>query len=89
MSWVSRIKDLYRRLSHPKRSEAELDEEVRSYLEVMVERRMARGLTREDAERATRLEFGDLGRVKEKVRESRWGPKSKHHFEMSAMRCGR
>jgi len=48
---------LRRRLRHPERSEAELDEELQSYFDVMVERQMSRRLTREQAERAVRLEF--------------------------------
>jgi predicted permease len=73
MSWASYIKHLYRRLRHPDRSEAELDEEVQSYFDVIVERRISRGLSREEAERAARLEFDGPGRVKEKVREARAG----------------
>ena len=73
MSLASHLKHLYRRLRYPARSEAELDEEVRSYFDVMVERRISRGLTREEAERAAKLEFDGPGRVKEKVREARAG----------------
>ena len=73
MSWASHLKHLYRRLRHPDRSEAELDEEVRSYFDVIVERRMSRGMTREEAERAARLEFDGPDQVKEKVREARVG----------------
>ena len=73
MSWASQIKHLYRRLRHPRKSEAELEEEVQSYFDVMVERQMLRGLTREEAERAARLEFGSPNRVTEKVREGRAG----------------
>lgn len=73
MSWASNLKHLYRRLRHPDRSEAELDEEVRSYFDVMAERLTSRGLTREEAERAARLEFDGPDRVKENVREARVG----------------
>src|SRR5580698_4681883 len=73
MSWVSHIKHLYGRLRHPERSEAELEEEVQSYFDVVVERQRIRGLTREEAERAARLEFDGPDRVKEKVREGRTG----------------
>jgi predicted permease len=80
MSWVSRLKHLYRRFRHPDRSEAELDEELQSYFDVVVERRMSRGLTREEAERAARLEFDGLGLVKEKVREARVGAEIETSF---------
>jgi predicted permease len=73
MSLASHLKHLYRRLRYPDRSEAELDEEVRSYFDVIAERSMSRGLTREQAERAARLEFDGPDRVKEKVREARVG----------------
>jgi predicted permease len=73
MSWASYIKHLYRRLRHPGTTEDELDEEVQSYFDVMVERRISRGLTREEAERVARLELDDRSRVKEKVREARFG----------------
>jgi hypothetical protein len=37
------------------RSEAELDEEVQAYFDIQVERRIAQGLTREEAQRSARL----------------------------------
>ncbi len=75
MSWLMSLlslgKHLYRRLRHPKESEAELAEEGQAYFDIMVERRVAHGLTREQAERAVRLQFEDADRAKEKVREAR------------------
>ena len=50
--------------------ENELDEELRFHLEQQVEKHVRGGLTREEALRRTRLEFGALGRVKEDCRES-------------------
>jgi predicted permease len=73
MSWARRFKHLYRRLRHPAGSEAEFQEEVQSYFDTIVERRMLLGLTREQAERAARLEFDGPDRVREKVREARVG----------------
>jgi predicted permease len=70
---ANHIKHLYRRLRHPGRSEAELAEEVQSYFDVVVERQILRGRTREEAERAARLEFGGPDQVKEMVREGRAG----------------
>ncbi|MEA2540221.1 MAG: hypothetical protein QOH35_1587 [Acidobacteriaceae bacterium] len=51
--------------------ENELDEELRFHLEQQVEKYVRAGLTREDALRRTRLEFGGLGQIKEDCRESR------------------
>ena len=50
--------------SHARRQE-ELDEEIRAHLEMAIRDRMARGETREEAERAARREFGDVTTVRE------------------------
>jgi hypothetical protein len=73
MLWASHLKHLHLRLRHPDRSEADLDEEVQSYFDVMIERQMSRGLTREKAERGAKLEFDDPDRVKERVMDARVG----------------
>ena len=52
--------------------EAELDEEIRTHLRMAVEERMARGESREEAERAVRREFGRVGHVKEAAKAA-WG----------------
>jgi putative ABC transport system permease protein len=53
-------------------SEEELETELRSHLEMAVEERVERGETREEAERAVRREFGNVGLIKEVTREM-WG----------------
>ncbi len=68
------LSDLFFRLRSLLRREAvenELDEELRFHLEQQVEKYVQGGLSREDALRRTRLEFGGLGQVKEDCRESR------------------
>ncbi len=62
-----RIRSLFRRTA----VENELDQELRFHLEQQVEKYIRSGLTREEAMRRTRLEFGGLGQVKEDCRESR------------------
>ena len=64
---VFRFRSLFRRGA----VENELDEELRFHLEQQVERHVRSGLTREEATRQTRLQFGGLGHVKEDCRESR------------------
>jgi predicted permease len=49
----------------------ELDAELASHLRLGVEERMARGESREDAERAARREFGNVTHIKEVTREVR------------------
>src|ERR1700746_276901 len=53
------------------RLEAEMDEELRAHFERQVEKRMASGLTREEATRRARLEFGGYEQLKEECREAR------------------
>ncbi len=50
----------------------ELDEELAGHMRMAIEERVARGERREDAERAARREFGNLGVVTEVTREM-WG----------------
>src|SRR5262249_2494642 len=58
-------------LRRNKRQE-ELEEEVRSHLEMAKQDRVARGEDQREAERAARCEFGNVELVKEMTREA-WG----------------
>ncbi|HXJ96913.1 MAG TPA: ABC transporter permease [Terriglobia bacterium] len=62
-----RLRALFRR----KTVEAELDDELRAHFERQVEKYVQSGLTREEALRRTRLEFGGLDQVKEECRDAR------------------
>ncbi len=73
MQWARRAAHLIRRFLHPGRIEGELDEEVQGYFDIQVERRMLQGLSRDQARRETRLEFGGAEVAKENVREVRVG----------------
>lgn len=55
-----------------KKREAELEEEVRSHLEMAARERVERGEANGQAERAARREFGNVGLVKEAARDI-WG----------------
>lgn len=55
-----------------KKREEELDEEVRSHLEMAARERLERGDTEKEAGRAARLEFGNVGLVKGVTRDV-WG----------------
>ena len=50
----------------------ELDEELRTYLDMAIEEKMKQGMSREDAARWVRLERGSLGVAKETVRAAGW-----------------
>src|SRR6266699_1459714 len=58
----------WRRKTH----ETELDEELRTHLSMAAQTRMERGVDPEEAERAARGEFGNVGLVKEATRDA-WG----------------
>src|SRR6266851_5057823 len=58
-----------------KRREAELEEEVRSHLEMAARERVERGDTAEEAEHSARREFGNVELVKDVAREM-WGWRS-------------
>jgi predicted permease len=60
-----------RALCHRTAVEVELDEELRFHLENQVEKYIQSGLTREEAMRRTRLEFGGVDHIKEDCREAR------------------
>src|SRR5258708_1931735 len=55
-----------------KKREGELDDEVRSHLEMAARDRVERGEAKRDAEHASRREFGNVGLVKE-VTWEQWG----------------
>src|ERR1700761_4540597 len=52
--------------------EQELDDEVRSYLDGLVDGKMRRGVPREQAVREARLEIGGVDTVKQAVRDTSW-----------------
>ena len=65
--WILRLRSLFRR----GRVEQELDEELSFHLEQLVTSLMRRGLTRDEAVRRARLEFGGIDQVKEEHRDAR------------------
>jgi macrolide transport system ATP-binding/permease protein len=65
------LKRLYQRLRDPRRAEADLDEEVRSFYDTMKARRVDQGLAPDEAHRITHADYGPPARVIEQVRDSR------------------
>jgi hypothetical protein len=55
-----------------RRQDADLDDEIAAHFRLAVADRLERGQSREEAERAARVEFGNVVRVKEDVRDA-WG----------------
>ena len=63
--FAKRFRSLFRR----RRQEADLDEELRSSLDMIADRFAAQGMSPAEARRAARLEFAGLEQVKENVRD--------------------
>ena len=61
-----------RRLFRKGRSEGELDEELRGFLQMAAEEKIRQGMSRKDALRAVRLERGSFEVTKEVVRTAVW-----------------
>ncbi|HYT75662.1 MAG TPA: ABC transporter permease, partial [Vicinamibacterales bacterium] len=70
---MTRIARAVRNLFRGKDDDRDLDRELRAYLAFAIDEHMRRGLTREAAERAARIEFGGIDQVKESVRAVRAG----------------
>jgi len=67
------LRHLLRNLFRRTKVEQELDDEMRSWVEMRADEHEAQGLTREQAVRAARLETGGVEQLKEEVRDVRLG----------------
>src|SRR6266481_182112 len=72
MPTLRTIVDGLRSLFRKQRVDAELDEELRGFLEMAAEEKMKQGASRKGALRAVRLELGNIEAAKEVVRDARW-----------------
>ena len=72
MSLLSNLAGGFRALFRKQRTEREMDEELRSYLDAAVQGRVRSGLSPDEALRAARVEMGSVEAVKEQVRSVGW-----------------
>jgi putative ABC transport system permease protein len=72
MRWRQELSFIIRRVIHRRRAERELDEEIRSHLEMEIEQNIADGMSPEEARLAARRSFGSLALSKEDSR-AMWG----------------
>ena len=72
MAAVNRIIAGFRALLGKKRIERELDEELREYLNTVIEQKMSSGMSRDAATRAARAAIGSVEAVKDDVRDVAW-----------------
>ena len=69
---LNRLMSGLRALIWRSRNERALDDELRAYLDIAIERKIADGLTREAATRAAAVEIGSLEAIKDRVRDVGW-----------------
>src|SRR5215471_5538252 len=73
MRLFAKARSFLRNLFLARRLEADLDEEVRAHLEMLVEEKICAGMPLNEARRAAQLELGGMDQVKEQVHEVRTG----------------
>jgi predicted permease len=73
MPLFMRARSFLRSLFSSHRVEADLDQEIRSHLEMLIEENIRQGMSADEAQRAARIELGGIEQVKEQVREQRVG----------------
>jgi putative ABC transport system permease protein len=73
MRLLSYAKSFFRFLLHRQRIDADLDDEVRSTVELLAEEKIKSGMPRDEALRAARIEVGGVEQVEEEVRSRRAG----------------
>jgi predicted permease len=73
MRWMVRTRSLLRNLFQREQLDQDLDHEVSSYLELLADQKISRGMSREKALREARLELGGAAQVKDEVRRTRFG----------------
>lgn len=73
MSLTSRLRSLWRNITRRSQVEQDLDDELRTYVELVAAEKVERGEHGDQAIRKARLELGNVNSIKEQVRESRAG----------------
>src|SRR5437016_7730304 len=73
MPLFAKGRSFLRNLFSSERVDTDLDQEVDSHLEMLIEENIRAGMPPEEAQRAARIELGGIEQVKEQVREERLG----------------
>jgi predicted permease len=73
MALLLKARSFLRNLFFSRRVDGDLDEEVQSHLELLIEENIRAGMSLHEAQRAARIELGGVEQVKEQVRDSRTG----------------
>src|SRR6266481_6199586 len=73
MPILVKARSFLRNIFLPHRADVDLDQEVRSHLEMLADENIRAGMPPHEAQRAARIELGGVEQVKEQVRDSRTG----------------
>jgi predicted permease len=73
MRLLSRIRSILRNLLRKRQVEAQLDEEIRAYVDMRADEKIAAGMPESEARRSARVEIGGVEQVKQAVRGHRAG----------------
>lgn len=73
MPLAPKFRSLARNLFSPRRVESDLDQEIRSHLEMLTDENIRAGMPPEDARRAARIELGGVDQVKHRVHDVQIG----------------
>src|SRR6478672_7439771 len=73
MSLPSRLGCFFRNVARRRKVEADLTDELRSFIQLSTDRKMKQGLSETEARRAALVELGGAEQVKELVRDARFG----------------
>jgi len=71
MNWLRKIQLRFRTLLGKQRLEAEMDEEMRSHIEMQTQENIDAGMKSEEARYAALRQFGWVGSIKEDCRDQR------------------
>ncbi len=75
MKLWSRVRSAQRNLIHKRQVEDQLDDEVRVYVDLVTDEKIAAGMSAAEARRTAIAEFGGIEQVKQAVRDDRSGAK--------------
>src|SRR5215472_5213504 len=73
MPWLARLRSLGRNLLRRAAADRELDDEVRSVVDLLADEKAARGLPPDAARRAAKVELGGVEPLKARLRGARAG----------------
>jgi predicted permease len=71
--WLKKLSFWFRAFLHRRELDDELDDEIRYHIEAKTEENAAKGMPREEARRAARIELGGVEQLKENMRSVRAG----------------